>query len=100
MPTLQVVGQDYTCFNQTVNTNGSTITTGYPVKTFLVKAVGGEVLVKRNSTDGGTSVYLMEDRETIGFDLKMPWSSTTNTAPLGTFTAVEGSVVLYFMVGY
>lgn len=101
MSTFVVSGLDYLCFKQTVTTAGSDITTDKNVKTFQVKAVGGEVLLKRASTDSSsTQIYLMEDRETLAFDIKMPYDRANNIAPLGTFIAVTGSVDLYFILGY
>lgn len=101
MSTFIISGCDYVCFKQTVNTDGADITINKPVKTFIVKAVGGQVRLKRLSTESDTDdVYLIEDREVIGFDLKMPFTRSTTTAPLGTFKAVSSSVDLYFIVGY
>lgn len=99
MPTLSVSGLNYATDRVSIDATGSAVTTNYPAKTFLVKNVGGQCYLKRDSTVADGDAYIMDDGEMISFDLKLDYS-TTDGVTIGFFKALSGTVTLHLVIGY
>jgi hypothetical protein len=100
MPTLQVVGTEYATARSSFDTTGSIMTSAYPVKTFLIKPMGGDVLFKRASTIADAQSYQISDGEAINFDIKMPYSTSNGGVEIGFIKGVSGTVEVHFIFGY
>lgn len=100
MPILAVAGLNYATDRYTIDSTGEAITTGYPVKTFLIKCAGGQCYFKRSSTVADGDAYILDDGESVYFDLKLDYSTANGGVSLCFLKAVSGDVTINIILGY
>lgn len=100
MPAFSVVGRDFTTKQYTISTVAQSITTPYPCKSFLIKAVGSGIRMRKTSADAAGDAYIMDDGETLNFDLSLAFPIASSTSTIGYFDTASGSATLYLIVAY
>ena len=95
-----VVGRDFATKVFSITTAGTTVTMPQTVKTFLLKASGGDIRMRKNSTDAVADAYLINDGEALNLDMRLPYPITDNFSTIGYFDMASGSATLYVIVGF
>lgn len=99
MPILSVSGLNYATDRLSIDSTGSAVTTNYPVKTFLIKIIGGTCYLKRDSTVDDGDAYILDDGEMISFDLKLNYNTVDGTT-IAFLKAVGATVTAHVVIGY
>ena len=78
---------------------GTTISLVVPVKSFIIKPVGGSIQFKfdTNETDG--NAFLIGDGEALQFDLSLSYPYSTNTSIIG-YAIGDPGVTIYVAAAY
>lgn len=99
MPNYQASGRSgLTKVFTAVATPGTVVTFAVPVKTFIVKPVGGNITFRFNLTDADADAFPIEDGAALQFDLSTAFPIATNIATLGYVNGPNVSV--YVCVGF
>jgi hypothetical protein len=67
---------------------GALISFTVPVKTFIIKPVGGNINFRFNSTDADADAFPINDGEAFQFDIAPRFPSSTNVSNIGYITGV------------
>ena len=100
MPTLVVSGLNFATSKNSIDSTGSTITSAYPVKSVLIKCVGGQCYFRRDSSVADNDSYVMEAGELITLDLKFDYLSSGVGVTICNLKALSGIVTIYMVIGY
>ena len=99
MPVPSVSGYNFTTDRQTINSTGATINFTVPAKTFLIKIIGGQCYLKRDSSVADGDAYILDDGEMISFNLQLEFN-TTDGVNLCFLKAVGADVEAHFVIGF
>lgn len=99
MPTFQASGRRglTKVFTASVSP-GTTLTFPVPVKTFIIRPVGGPIQFKFNSTDADADAFPINDGEAMQFDLSLAYPIVSNVATIGVI--IGNSISTYVAIGY
>lgn len=101
MPVISISGKAGTTkkFSAVVSP-GTSISFVVPVKSFIVKPMGGTVYFKFNSTDSDADAFPLTDGESVAMDLLLPFPIASNTSTVGTIFTTAGTVDVYVIATY
>ena len=100
MPTMAVVGRSgITKAFAAAATPGTTISLVVPVKSFIIKPVGGNITFKFDTTETDANAFPINDGEALQFDLSLAYPNSTNVAVLG-YAIGAASVTVYVCAAY
>ena len=97
---VSLSGFNWTSDRVEIDATGAAITSPYPVKSFLVKSVGGQCMFKRSSTIADADAYIIDDGETIGMNIDLTFNSDDAACTIGFFKSVSGTVTIHVLLGY
>lgn len=101
MPALVGVGKGcLTKVFSAVVSPGTSLDFTVPVKSFVIKPVGGAVFFKFNSTDSDADGFLIGDGESLQLDLSLRFPAQTNSSTVGIVYTASGTVPVYTIVAY
>ena len=95
MPYYIASGRDYTTKKFIATTGGVTISFGYLVRSFILKAVGGVINLKKLAGDSDSDAFPIGDGESIAVDITVPYPAASNTSTLGIAFTNSGTVDVY-----
>lgn len=77
---------------------GTSLDFTVPVKSFLIKPIGGTVYFKFNSTDLDADAFPLADGEAVQLDVSSRYPASVNTSTVGIIFTSVGSVSVYTLV--
>lgn len=99
MPVLVSVGKGGTTKKFTaVVSPGTSLDFIVPVKSFLIKPMGGTVYFKFNSADLDADAFPLTDGEAIQMDISSRFPTGVNTSTVGVIFTAAGTVDVYTLV--
>jgi len=78
-----------------VVTPGTTVSFSKPVKSFILKPVGGAINFKFNDSDADGDAFPIGDGEAINFDMALPFNYTDQLSTVGIIFSNSGTVSVY-----
>ena len=97
---FSIIGTNFSTKVFTIDATGTTITTPYTCKSFLLKASGSGIRVRKSSSDAAGDAYIMDDGEILNWDLRLRIPQADNFCTVGFFDTDSGSATLYMVVAY
>ena len=94
------IGSEFATKAFTIDSTGTLITSTFTVKSFLVKAVGAGIRMRWRSTDSAADAYLMDDGESLNFDVRPRFPIGDNFSTIGFFDTASGSATLLMIVAH
>lgn len=77
---------------------GTAITFAVPVKTFILKPIGGDITFRFNTGDADADAFPISDGEALQFNLSTPFPIASNTSTIGYVTG--SGVPVYVAIGF
>lgn len=99
MPALVSVGKGGLTKKFTAVVNpGTSLSFVVPVKSFIIKPMGGTVYFKFNSTDLDSDAFPLADGEAIQMDISSRFPTGVNSSTVGIIFTTAGTVDVYTLV--
>lgn len=101
MPALVGVGKGFLSkvFTAVVSP-GTSLDFPVPVKSFIIKPVGGSIFFKFISTDSDANAFQLGDGEALQLDISLRYPIATNISTIGIVFTSSGSVQVNTIVAY
>lgn len=97
---LSISGINYLTDQVAIDATGANIPIARTVKSILIKCVGGQCMLKRDSTTADGDAYVIDDGETLGFNIQFPWTTDVASVNIGFFKAVSGTVTIHVVTAF
>lgn len=100
MPFFQISGTNFTTKKFSALTTGTTISFTVPVKSFIIKPVGGVVNLKKAAADDNADAFPIRDGESVAIDLGLQFPIATSVATVGVVFSNSGTVDVYVIAAF